>query len=55
MGDAAPPQPSAPAVEEGGAAPASPAADTAEGGEEEYRVMAERMKDEGNAAFKAGR
>lgn len=28
----------------------------AEGGaEEEYRVMAERMKDEGNAAFKGGK
>jgi len=25
------------------------------GGEEEYRVMAERMKDEGNAAFKQGK
>lgn len=54
MGDAAPPHPPPAAAEEAAAAPADAAA-AAEGGEEEYRVMAERMKDEGNAAFKAGK
>ena len=53
MGDAVPPHPPPAAAEEAAAAPAAAAA--ADGGEEEYRVMAERMKDEGNAAFKAGK